>query len=175
MAKFVNGRVTVSVLRTMRDWKQHAQHADRAPVQLDTFRTWCAKSFLCVCPTFYLLYQNPLKDLGYMFATCQEGGLLTDRVANHFFFFAKRKGQRIGTKKIMCSWTWKFVESLSDIPANYELDEGTCRRRPPHDHDIFCLVKEYISSVSLRQRPLLVLTEECKEFFSLVTDRILDQ
>ena len=36
MAKFVNGRVTVSVLRTMRDWKQHA---DRAPVQLDTFRT----------------------------------------------------------------------------------------------------------------------------------------
>lgn len=39
MAKFVNGRVTVSVLRTMRDWKQHAQHADRAPVQLDTFRT----------------------------------------------------------------------------------------------------------------------------------------
>lgn len=40
-------------------------------------------------------------------------------------------------------------------------------------HDTFVLVKEYICSPTLRQRPLLVLTAESKHRFLLTTDRCL--
>lgn len=60
---------------------------------------------------------------------------------------------------------------LKDIPTNYEFDEGTNRRREKHPDDVFALVKEYISSTTLRQPPLLVLTAECKQSFLLTTDR----
>lgn len=60
---------------------------------------------------------------------------------------------------------------LKDIPTNYEFDEGTNRRREKHPDDVFVLVKEYISSTTLRQPPLLVLTAESKQRFLLTTDR----
>lgn len=63
------------------------------------------------------------------------------------------------------------MHTIPDIPSNYELDEGSNNRRAKHPHDVFVLVKEYIASTTLRQPPLLVLTNESLQRFTLVTDR----
>lgn len=64
---------------------------------------------------------------------------------------------------------YNSFQTLSDIPEHYECDEGNNHRRARHPQDVFCLVKEYISSADLRQRPLLVLTHESRATFALTT------
>lgn len=65
------------------------------------------------------------------------------------------------------------LDSLTDIPAHYELDEARRTRRAKDPCDVFVLVKEYISSTTLSQPPMLVLPAESKATFPLVTDRNL--
>lgn len=54
------------------------------------------------------------------------------------------------------------------------MDEGTNRNRAKNDDDVFVLVKEYICSETLRQRPLLALTAESRLTFPLTTNRVLE-
>lgn len=59
---------------------------------------------------------------------------------------------------------------MADLPENYETDEGTLSRREKLGEDVFVLVKEYISSSDLRQRPLLVMTPASRMTFPLKTN-----
>lgn len=56
-----------------------------------------------------------------------------------------------------------------DLP-DLETDEGTNHRRPKHEDDVFILVKEYISSVHLRQKPLLCAVAEDAPRWPLVAE-----
>lgn len=116
------------------------------------------------------------------FRSHQEGGLLLDRTANHFFLPA---AQRQGVHNFLKNETSIFevssfcfasagsISSLADIPPNYELDEARRTNRAKDPLDVFVLVKEYISSETLSQPPMLVLPAESKTNFPLVTDRNL--
>jgi len=60
---------------------------------------------------------------------------------------------------------------LQDVPEAFETNEGTNHRRAKSPHDVFVIVKEYISSTQIAQQPLLAQTEENKLTFPLVTTR----
>ena len=65
----------------------------------------------------------------------------------------------------------RFPRTLADLPEHMELNEGTHRRRGKDPDDIFVCVKRYISSVEMRQPPLLVLVPENRDKFTLMTNR----
>ena len=54
-----------------------------------------------------------------------------------------------------------------------EIDEGKHKRRAKREDDVFVLVKEYISSTEMRQKPLLCLRGEDAAGFPLLTERCL--
>lgn len=118
--------------------------------------------------------------------SAEEGGLLLDRTANHFFAFMRRRGvdkgrskasRNIDDRRIMTigrtisCLCFDFVALPADIPDCFDLDEGTNKRREKQADDVFVLVKEYISSVELRQPPLLALTAESRPSFPMTTTR----
>ena len=78
----------------------------------------------------------------------------------HFNHWCSKSKHRMS--QILCN-----LANLPDLPANYEVDEGTNHRRAPHPLDVFVMVKEYISSVDLAQPPLLVLTHQHRSSFPL--------
>lgn len=62
-----------------------------------------------------------------------------------------------------------LLRPLTDIPAALDVNEGSKRNREKKPDDVFVLVKEYISSVELRQPPLLAMTSESRASFPLTT------
>lgn len=58
---------------------------------------------------------------------------------------------------------------MADIPESYDTDEGTNSRRAKHADDVLVVVKEYISSTTLGQKPLLVMVPENRLSFPLTT------
>ena len=59
---------------------------------------------------------------------------------------------------------------MSDLP-DVEIDEGKWVQRAKHEDDTFVIVKEYISSVEMRQKPLLCQLAEHAVTYPLLTDR----
>lgn len=55
----------------------------------------------------------------------------------------------------------------ADLP-DVEIEEGRARHRPISDDDVFILVKEYICSPALGQKPLLCLPAEAAQSYPLV-------
>lgn len=109
----------------------------------------------------------------------QEGGLLLDATANHFYFFARRRGWNHELTYLLpkrkCLWLFDiFAQPLADIPDDIECNEGTNRRRGKDPDDVMVCVKEYISSPEFRQQPMLVLTPDNQARFTLVTNRRSD-
>ena len=72
-------------------------------------------------------------------------------------------------------WCLFFLQTLKDLPEQFELQEGRDRRRAKDPQDVFVMVKEYISSTEMRRLPMLVLTPSHRATFTLTTDRYLFQ
>ena len=66
----------------------------------------------------------------------------------------------------------EICQPCSDLP-DVEVEEGRKRNRPKHDGDVFVIVKEYICSLEMRQKPFLCLPAESKANFPLTTNGCL--
>ena len=62
-----------------------------------------------------------------------------------------------------------WTQSLADLPESYDTDEGTNSRRAKDVDDVLVLVKEYISSTTLGQKPLLVMVPANRSSYPLTT------
>lgn len=144
------------------DLGAYTSHTQRLEGSLQTVCASWIRLSTCTWLNFclFLLWRKPFFSPWTCFLTLnsKEGGLLLDRTANHFFFFLRRRGKAL-PNTFYCPISNVNMSPLTDLP-DVEIDEGRHGRRPKHDDDGFVIVKEYISSTTMRQKPLLCALAE---------------